>query len=126
MGGSMGADSAALAASMSDLEAELRSVKFAMKKMDSHIKHAEQQQLQRDQAQDELQRMEFAKMNRDIEVCIKDKELESFRGIIMGKMGHIEAEAKADAERVGKALKENLSEKMMEVQSSLERISESA
>jgi hypothetical protein len=70
--------------------------------------------------------MEVAKMNRDIEVCIKEKELESFRAIIMSKMGHVEAEAKEDAERAAKALKENLSEKIMEVQASLERIAESA
>lgn len=121
----MGADSAALAASMSDLEAEVRSLSFAMRKMDNTMKHQEQQQQQRDQAQDELQRMEFAKMNRDIEVCIKEKELEAFRSRLEARMSHLEAEAKEDAERAGKALKENLSEKIMDVASSVERIAAS-
>merc|ERR1719498_501316 len=39
-------------------------------------------------------------------------------------MGHLEALVKEDTERAAKSLKENLSEKLMEVQSSLEHIAE--
>merc|ERR1719162_737312 len=124
-GASMGMDSI-MAQSVTELEAEVRNMSFQIKKISGHMQHAEQQQISRDQAQDEIQRMEFQKMNREIEICIKEKEIEAFRQIMMSKMGHIEAEVKEDAERTAKALKENLSERIMEVQQSIERIAESA
>lgn len=109
-------------ASISDLEAQVRSLSISMKKMENHIKHQEQQQLQRDQAQDEIQRMELAKITREIEIRVKDKDLEVFRELITSKLHHAEVEAKDDVERLARSLKENLAEKMTEVQSSVESI----
>lgn len=123
LGQSMGGQSM-LADSMTDLEGEVRTLAFSLKKLENQVKHQEQQQVQRDVAQDEIQRMEFAKMNRAIEVCIKEQEIEAFRNITTTRMNHIEAQVKEDAERSAKALKENIGEKITEVQSSLERIAE--
>jgi len=104
------------------LELEMATCQHAQKKLDQHVRHQENQQQRRDDTQDELLKLELQRISRDVEMCLKERDLEPVRSLLVSKVGQLETELKDEIQRISHNLRESLHAQIADVQSGIERI----
>eukprot|EP00929_Paragymnodinium_shiwhaense_P119668 TRINITY_DN91554_c0_g1_i1.p1 TRINITY_DN91554_c0_g1~~TRINITY_DN91554_c0_g1_i1.p1 ORF type:complete len:1023 (+),score=383.02 TRINITY_DN91554_c0_g1_i1:164-3232(+) len=107
------------------MELDVSNLNIAVKKTNQYIKHQEDQQILRDQAQDELLKLELDSIKRQLETCLQDKDLELMRTNMLARIENIQNEVKEDLQRLSGDFKGGIADRMNEMASSIERIASS-
>lgn len=104
------------------LEVDVSNCQLQCKKLEQFIKHQEQQQLSRDTAQDEITKMEFARLSREIDSCLRAKDLDTMRSALLAKVERLELEMKDELNHITLQVKGVLHGQIDEIKTSMERI----
>jgi hypothetical protein len=107
---------------LANFEMELSKLQLAQKNLDQFISNSEEQQKLRDEAQDELMKMEFANINRDLGCCLREKDIEPMRTFMMSKVERIESEVKAELHQLTLQVKGEVNANADGIKQSMENI----